>query len=107
MLFVLKFDLHRLILHRPSWSVSNYLYFLPDSQRANYRLATADARMDAYGHLNYVPHLRGFFEATQGEFRLEPLANGRTYWRLWSDAIVTRIHRRVLEHVRKRSTTLS
>jgi hypothetical protein len=76
-----------------------------------------------YGRLNNVPHLRGFFEATQGEFRLERTDAGHTrlfgttwyrhriwpapYWRLWSDAIVTRIHKRVLEHIRERSTTLS
>ena len=28
-LFLLKFNLDRLILNSPSWSISNYLYFLP------------------------------------------------------------------------------
>ena len=76
-----------------------------------------------YGQLNDVPHLRGFFEATQGEFRLERIDEGHTrlhgttwyrhriwpapYWKLWSDAIVKRIHLRVLEHIRERSVTPS
>lgn len=61
-------------------------------------------------------HLRGYLLARQGQFRLTELADGRTllegttwyqhglwpaqYWRWWSDAIIHRIHLRVLEHVR-------
>jgi hypothetical protein len=53
----------------------------------------------------------------RGQFRLTRLENGHTllegttwyqhglwpggYWRLWSDAIIHRIHLRVLEHVRE------
>ena len=60
-------------------------------------------------------------ESWAGEFRLNPLPGGRTelvgttwyrhhlypaaYWRWWSDAIVHRIHLRVLEHVARLSTT--
>jgi hypothetical protein len=60
-------------------------------------------------------HLHGTFVSDRGEFRLEALPGGRTrltgttwyrngmwpqgYWRLWSDAIVHRIHLRVLRHV--------
>jgi len=69
-----------------------------------------------YGKLE-AAHLDGFFESVRGEFRLEPLSGGRTrlhgttwyrhrifpaaYWRLWSDAIVHRIHLRVLRHVKE------
>lgn len=61
-------------------------------------------------------HLHGYLIAKQGEFRLTRLANGHTllegttwyqhglwpaeYWRWWSDAIIHRIHLRVLNHVR-------
>ena len=61
------------------------------------------------------PHLERSFRALRGEFRLSALEGGRTllegstwyrleirplaYWRVWSDAFVHRIHRRVLEHV--------
>lgn len=63
----------------------------------------------------HPPHLTGFLTSRKGEFRLEALPGGRTrlvgttwyqhdlwpsaYWRLWSDWIIHRIHRRVLEHV--------
>jgi hypothetical protein len=62
------------------------------------------------------PHLDGFFRARRGEFRLVRLTDNRTrlegstwyelriypevYWSLFADAIVRRIHERVLEHVR-------
>jgi hypothetical protein len=61
-------------------------------------------------------HLHGYLVSKQGQFRLIPLANGKTllegttwyqhglwpaeYWRWWSDAIIHRIHLRVLEHIR-------
>src|SRR4029078_3577693 len=60
-------------------------------------------------------HLHGYLVSKQGQFRLQPLANGRTllegttwyqhgllpaaYWRWWSDAIIHRIHLRVLHHI--------
>ena len=63
------------------------------------------------------PHLDGYFRATRGEFRLLPLARGRTrlegrtwyevemspqpYWKLYSDWIVRTIHLRVLEHIKR------
>ena len=62
------------------------------------------------------PHLDGYFASTRGEFLLESLPGGRTrltghtwyrnrlapavYWQLWSDAIIHRIHMRVLRHIR-------
>jgi uncharacterized membrane protein YhaH (DUF805 family) len=62
------------------------------------------------------PHLDGYFRSRRGEFRLVALPGGRTrlegstwyemrlypeaYWVLFGDALIARIHRRVLEHVR-------
>jgi hypothetical protein len=61
-------------------------------------------------------HLHGYFVSKRGQFRLVTLPGGRTllegttwyrhglwpaeYWRWWSDAIIHRIHLRVLRHVR-------
>jgi len=68
-----------------------------------------------YSHVD-PPHLHGFLVSSGGQFLLRPLPNGGTrlegttwyrhglwpapYWRLWSDAIIHRIHMRVLEHIR-------
>lgn len=68
-----------------------------------------------YSHV-YAPHLDGFFRTTHGEFRLIPLAGGRTrlegrtwymlrmqpamYWNTIADSILHAIHQRVLEHVK-------
>jgi len=62
------------------------------------------------------PHLDGYLKTTRGQFALEPLPGGKTrlvgrtwyktgmtpepYFRLWGDAIIHRIHLRVLNHVR-------
>jgi hypothetical protein len=67
------------------------------------------------------PHLDGYLVSRRGEFVLQPLSGGRTrligrtwyqhhlapagYWRLWSDAIIHRIHTRVLRHIRRLSET--
>ena len=64
----------------------------------------------------YAPHLQGFFRSTKGEFRLVRLPGNRTrlegrtwyrlkmepqvYWTVIADAIVHRIHVRVLDHIR-------
>lgn len=61
-------------------------------------------------------HLHGYLISKQGQFRLTRLAGNRTllegttwyqhglwpaqYWRWWSDAIIHRIHVRVLNHIR-------
>ena len=68
-------------------------------------------------------HLHGYFVSKQGQFRLIPLGKGRTrlegttwyqhglwpaqYWRWWSDAIIHRIHLRVLEHIQMLAETES
>jgi len=64
----------------------------------------------------HPPHLKGFLESEQGQFRLTALPGGRTrlegttwyrhtlwpvrYWQVWSDYIIHKIHRRVLVHVK-------
>jgi hypothetical protein len=63
------------------------------------------------------PHLHGYLLSEGGQFLLTPLPGGGTrlegttwyqhglwpaaYWRLWSDAVIHRIHLRVLRHIRK------
>jgi len=63
-----------------------------------------------------APHVNGYLRSRRGEFRLISLPGGRTrlegstwyeldvhpapYWRWWSDAVITRIHLRVLRHVK-------
>ena len=65
----------------------------------------------------HAPHLVDGLVSKRGEFRLVRLESGGTrlegstwytlslwpqwYWRLWSDAIIHRIHLRVLEHVKE------
>ena len=74
--------------------------------------------LSPYGGI-HPPHLQGFLVSRRGQFRLIALPGGRTrlegttwyqhglypagYWRLWSDAILHRIHLRVLEHVKRLS----
>jgi uncharacterized membrane protein YhaH (DUF805 family) len=64
-------------------------------------------------------HLHGYLTSRRGEFQLEALPGGRTlligttwyqhhlwpasYWALFSDAIIHRIHMRVLEHIKRLS----
>ena len=61
-------------------------------------------------------HLHGYLRAQRGEFRLIPLSDGRTrlegstwyeiemapegYWQVFSDALIHRIHQRVLDHIK-------
>ena len=68
-----------------------------------------------YGRIQ-PKHLHGYLVSKRGQFRLTRLANGPTllegvtwyqhglwpaeYWKWWSDAIIHRIHLRVLNHVR-------
>jgi hypothetical protein len=68
-----------------------------------------------YAHV-HPPHLDGYFASQRGEFRLIALESGHTrlegstwyvlrfgpatYWRVWSDFFLHRIHGRVLEHVK-------
>jgi hypothetical protein len=65
----------------------------------------------------HPPHLDHYLVSRRGQFRLTALPDGRTrlegttwytnrmwpgvYWRQWSDAIIHRIHLRVLEHIKR------
>jgi hypothetical protein len=67
------------------------------------------------------PHLHGYFQARRGAFRLSDLAGERTllvgstwyeidigprtYWKFYAHLIVSAIHRRVLEHIKRLSET--
>lgn len=69
----------------------------------------------------HPPHLDGYFQSKKGQFRLESLSANRTllegttwyyvdiqpetYWKIWSDFIIHRIHNRVLNHIKKESET--
>ena len=71
--------------------------------------------LSPYGHIQPA-HLHGYFESHQGQFLLTELPGERTrlegttwyshtlwpetYWHLWSNYIIHRIHMRVLEHIR-------
>lgn len=71
--------------------------------------------LSLYANLS-PPHLHGYLESRRGEFRLIALADGRTrlegstwyeikmaphtYWQLWSDFLIHRIHHRVLQHIK-------
>jgi uncharacterized membrane protein YhaH (DUF805 family) len=62
------------------------------------------------------PHLHGYLRSKRGEFRFVDLGDGRTrlegstwyeiemspevYWQIFSDALIHRIHRRVLDHIK-------
>lgn len=67
----------------------------------------------------HPPHLDTLLRSRRGEFTIEPMPDGSTrlrgttwytiaaepsaYWRLWCDAIIHRIHQRVLEHIARRA----
>ena len=71
-----------------------------------------------YGEL-HLPHLENYFVSEKGQFRLQTLENGKTllegttwyrhdiwpisYWSLWSDFILHRIHYRVLNHIKEKA----
>jgi hypothetical protein len=62
------------------------------------------------------PHLHGYLRSRRGEFRFVDLGGGRTrlegstwyeiemapegYWQIFSDALIHRIHLRVLQHIK-------
>lgn len=72
--------------------------------------------LSPYRHI-HPPHLDGSFRSTHGEFRLIPLAGGRTrlegrtwyrleiyphaYWTIWADWLIHKIHGRVLRHIKQ------
>ncbi len=72
--------------------------------------------LSPYRHL-HPPHLDGAFRSVRGEFRLTSLSPARTrlegstwytldirpvtYWTIWTDWIIHRIHMRVLSHIQR------
>lgn len=74
--------------------------------------------LSPYRHV-HPPHLDGYLRCKRGEFRLIDLHDGRTrlegrtwyeyeifpqsYWTLWTDMLIHRIHQRVLSHIKKLS----
>jgi hypothetical protein len=90
-------------------------------RRLRFRVASNPLPMQEwtpYARL-HPPHLDGFLVSRQGEFRLEPLANGGTrlyattwyqhhlwpaqYWKLWSDHIIHQVHLMVLRNIAQRA----
>jgi hypothetical protein len=94
------------------WDAPKLLRFSVVSNPAPMREWNPFAEIDA-------PHLHDYFISRQGQFLLMPLSNGKirlegttwyehglwpaTYWRLWSDFIIHKIHLRVLEHIKNLS----
>ena len=76
--------------------------------------------LSLYANLS-PPHLHGYLRSRRGEFRLVGLPGGRTrlegstwyeiemapqsYWQIWSDFLIHRIHGRVLEHIKSEVET--
>lgn len=87
-------------------------------QRLSFDVARAPMPMTELSiYSNVRPrHLDGYLQPVRGEFRLIPLPGGRTrlegstwytlrvfpegYWSVFGDALIHRIHMRVLEHIR-------
>ena len=83
-----------------------------------FRVTENPAPMEEWSPYSKVTprHLHGYLVSEKGQFELISLGKNRTllkgttwyrhglspahYWRLWSDAIIHRIHMRVLNHIR-------
>lgn len=92
------------------WEPNKMLRFAVTSTPPPMKEMTFWQKLDA-------PHLHGFYQSSQGEFALTALPGGRTrvdgtswyrhglepaqYWRLWTDYIVHKVHRRVLDNVKR------
>jgi len=90
-----------------------------EPRRLKFSVTSNPAPMEEWTPYSHVepPHLHGFLVSNGGQFLLIPLSNGGTrlegttwyrhslwpapYWRLWSDAIIHKIHMRVLRHIRE------
>jgi len=89
-----------------------------EPRRLKFSVTSNPAPMQEWTPYHHVepPHLHGFLVSNGGQFLLTPLPNGgtqlegmtwyrhslwpATYWRWWSDAIIHRIHLRVLSHIK-------
>jgi hypothetical protein len=89
-----------------------------EPRRLKFSVTSNPAPMEEWTPYHHIepPHLHGFLVSEGGQFLLTRLSNGGTrlegttwyrhglwpaaYWQLWSDAIIHRIHLRVLNHIR-------
>ena len=71
----------------------------------------------------HPPHLDGYFKSVKGQFKLTKISDNLTeiegttwykidihpefYWKTWSDFIIHRIHKRVLDHIKSESEVLA
>jgi uncharacterized membrane protein YhaH (DUF805 family) len=87
--------------------------------RLSFDVASQPPPMHEWSPYRHVqpPHLDGYLRSRRGEFRLSELPGGRTrlegstwyeveifpqsYWQIWSDALLHRIHGRVLAHIKR------
>ena len=67
----------------------------------------------------HPPHLDGYYKSTKGQFRLQRIGNNVTllegttwykadiypqfYWEIWINAIIRKVHQKVLEHIKSES----
>ena len=89
-----------------------------EPRQLSFRVTENPAPMHEWSPYAHVlpKHLHGYLVSEHGQFLLTPLSGNRTllegttwyrhglwpapYWRLWSDAIIHRIHLRVLRHIK-------
>jgi hypothetical protein len=109
---VCKFSTGQFVETIRTWEMGREFSFTVDSQPAPLREWTPFVNV-------HPPHLDGYFLPRSATFSLVTLPNNRTrlegtslyrnamlpagYWRLWSDAIVRAVHRRVFAHVKRLS----
>ena len=93
-----------------------------EPRRLKFSVTSNPAAMEEWTPYSHIepPHLHGFLVSDGGQFMLTALANGGThlegttwyrhtlwpasYWRLWTDAIIHKIHLRVLRHIEQEAT---
>ena len=90
-----------------------------EPRRLKFSVTANPAPMEEWTPYHHIEpaHLHGFLVSKGGQFLLTPLPDGGTrlegttwyqhglwpaaYWRFWSDAIIHRIHLRVLRHIKE------
>jgi hypothetical protein len=95
-----------------TWNEPNLLQFTVASQ---------PAAMKEWNPFWYIhpPHLNGYFQSYKGQFKLKRTGNNVTllegttwykvdiypqfYWKIWANAIIHKVHNRVLEHIKTES----
>lgn len=95
-----------------------------EPHRLKFSVTSNPPPMEEWTPYSYIdtPHMHGFLVSEGGQFLLTPLPNGNTrlegttwyqhglwpaqYWRLWSDVIIHKIHRRVLQHIKDETESI-